>query len=47
MDDVHLPFAAAQQVYACADASNPEEDVSAAVKALGRLAGRGPGANVG
>jgi len=39
--------AAAQQVYAFADASNPEEDLSAAVKALERLAARGPGANVG
>ncbi len=44
---VPLPsLAAAQQVYAIADASNPEEDFSAAVKAVERLA-RSVGANVG
>jgi 3-hydroxyisobutyrate dehydrogenase-like beta-hydroxyacid dehydrogenase len=45
---VPLPaLAAAQQVYAVADTSNPEEDFSAAVKALERLAASGPGANGG
>lgn len=45
---VPLPaLAAAQQVYAIADASNREEDFSAAVKALERLAARVPGASVG
>jgi 3-hydroxyisobutyrate dehydrogenase-like beta-hydroxyacid dehydrogenase len=44
---VPLPaLAAAQQVYAIADASNPEEDFSAAVKAMERLE-RSSGANVG
>jgi 3-hydroxyisobutyrate dehydrogenase len=40
-------LSAAQQVYAIADASNREEDFSAAVKALERLAERGPSVNVG
>ena len=39
--------AAAQQVYAFADASNPEEDFSAAVKAVENLAARNQGAKVG
>jgi 3-hydroxyisobutyrate dehydrogenase len=43
---VPLPaLAAAQQVYAIADASNPEEDFSAVVRAMERLAALGPGAN--
>ncbi len=43
---VPLPaLAAAQQVYAIADASNPEEDFSAAVRAMERLAALGPGVN--
>jgi 3-hydroxyisobutyrate dehydrogenase-like beta-hydroxyacid dehydrogenase len=43
---VPLPaLAAALQVYAIADASNPEEDFSAAVKAVERLAAIGQGAN--
>ena len=40
-------LAAAHQVYAIADASNREEDFSAVVKALERLAARGPVANAG
>jgi 3-hydroxyisobutyrate dehydrogenase len=44
---VPLPaLAAAQRVYALANASNPEEDFSAAVRALERLAARSPGPNV-
>jgi 3-hydroxyisobutyrate dehydrogenase-like beta-hydroxyacid dehydrogenase len=45
---VPLPaLASAQQVYAIADASNPEEDFSAAVKAVENLAARNQGAKVG